>query len=428
MNFMYYMVDVKEGWKLKYPDLYAKFDFSKLSEVQAIHPHFAMLVETEEDLKALLKNEASLERLRGRIEKRSDFLEGLQNQTNREFHKNVVDGLRMVMRLIRDAFQFLHEHASNGKMGVSEGKILPVERRSAASLSVEEFLERYAKPSRPVIITGLEVAGDEPWTLDYFKEKCNTTVSLRKKNPTAKSWGRLTHAGKMRLPEFIDNFAKNETLRSWYLHDWSLPRSCPGAIGNAPYRGFTVPKYFAGDYFQRAAFNGYKHTWPSLFIGSSDTESQMHIDGGGTNFWLHLLSGRKEWRFYSRQELLNVYKDPLGSHFHLDVFAPDFDRFPLARYADMYSGIQEAGELMFIPGGNPHGVRNLEDIHGVSMNYVDLSNIWIYLLTMVQEENWNSFELFTDASFPHGLRSEQTELRFGAWKSTRWSNLTYDLI
>ena len=30
---------------------------------------------------------------------------------------------------------------------------------------------------------------------------------------------------------------------------------------------------------------------PSLFIGAKGTESSMHIDSGGTNFWLYLLSG-----------------------------------------------------------------------------------------------------------------------------------------
>lgn len=57
-----------------------------------------------------------------------------------------------------------------------------------------------------------------------------------------------------------------------------------------------MPKYFAGDYFQRAGFEGYqygsqvvaisrttrrwkglteaelRHTWPSLFIGSNETQ------------------------------------------------------------------------------------------------------------------------------------------------------------
>merc|ERR1712012_1074423 len=99
----------------------------------------------------------------------------------------------------------------------------------------------------------------EDWSLEFFKSRCNTSVSLKKKNPLLKSWGRLEDAGELPLSEFIDSFRDNETMRSWYLHDWSLPRSCPEAFGPPPYREFQVPKYFAGDYFQRAPMQGYQH-------------------------------------------------------------------------------------------------------------------------------------------------------------------------
>merc|ERR1712232_1216602 len=123
----------------------------------------------------------------------------------------------------------------------------------------------------------------------------------------------------------------------------------------------------------------------------------MHIDSGGTNFWLHLLSGRKEWKFFSRDDLVNVYRNPVGENFFVDVFEPpDHKKFPLFRFAQLYSGVQEPGELIFIPGGNPHGVRNLEPIHGVSMNYVDASNVWLFLWHQLAESRWSSFEMFTD--------------------------------
>jgi uncharacterized RmlC-like cupin family protein len=41
--------------------------------------------------------------------------------------------------------------------------------------------------------------------------------------------------------------------------------------------------------------------------------------------------------------------------------------------------MQHPGDLFFIPGGCPHAVRNLDDITGLSMNYVDVSNWWLHL-------------------------------------------------
>lgn len=88
-----------------------------------------------------------------------------------------------------------------------------------------------------------------------------------------------------------------------------LPGHCPEMFGKAPFQEFYFPKYFAGDYFQRVPFNGYQHSWPSLFIGANGTESSMHVDSGGTNFWMYLLSGRKEWRFFDRSDMIYLYSE-----------------------------------------------------------------------------------------------------------------------
>jgi hypothetical protein len=79
-----------------------------------------------------------------------------------------------------------------------------------------------------------------------------------------------------------------------------------------------VPRYFAGDYFQRVPFVGYQHSWPSLFIGKNATESAMHIDSGGTNFWFYLMSGVKEWLFYDRSDIMSLYPQPMSAHFHVE--------------------------------------------------------------------------------------------------------------
>lgn len=404
------------------------FDFSDLDRAQKLHPQMRSLGKSPESVKAAVEDKKKLSRLWRAIEERDHFRRALEADGKTSLHGTLVQGLALLRGVFRRLFKHLHAHAAAGTLGVSEAKTRPVERRHASELSVREFIERYASPGQPVIIIGINITEEDPWTLEFFRERCNVTVDLKKRNASLPAWGQLETAGLLPLAEFIDSFRSNATRRKWYLHDWPLPPNCPAVFGPAPYRGFTMPKYFAGDYFQRAAFEGYQHTWPSLFIGSNETQSGMHIDSGGTNFWLYLLSGRKEWRFFSRRDLVNVYKHPAGNYFHADVFEPDLHRFPLLKSAEMYTGIQDAGELMFIPGGNPHGVRNLEPIHGISMNYVDLSNVWIYLWHQLAEGNWKSFEMFTDGStIKHGLQSEQESLRFGTWKSTPWAELSYDI-
>jgi len=409
------------------------FDFSDLQRAQNLHPSMQSLATSPASVQRMVQDPKKLRQLMLSIEWQAGFelnasKAGAYVHDKRNLGRKMRQGYELVRGVFLRLFRHLHRHAEAGTMGIQEAKEQAVERRAASELSYKEFIERYAKPGRPVIITGASITEEEPWTMDFFRRKCNVTTRLQRRNALKWSWGRLEDAGFLPLPEFLDTFRSNATRRSWYLHDWSLPKFCPEVFGPPPYRGYTVPKYFAGDYFQRAAFDGYQHSWPSLFVGSEETQSAMHIDSGGTNFWLFLLSGRKEWRFFSRKDLVNIYQNPLHPHFLVDIFEPNITKFPLLRYAEMFVGVQEPGEIMFIPGGNPHAVRNLEPIHGISMNYVDASNVWIYLWHMLAENNFRSFEMFTDGiTIPHGLRSDQQPMRFGEWKSTKWRDLAYDL-
>ncbi|CAJ1375291.1 unnamed protein product [Effrenium voratum] len=413
-----HMVVLRESFQEAYG---MAMDFSSIEKVQQLHPEMRLLASSTSDVAEVLRNATRRQELWTAMERRLRFVQGLERDRGR-----LLRSLKQGSKSLRRLFVSLHAAAS-GARTAQRGPAEPLEvpRVSAADLSLQDFIENYAKKGLPVIITGLNVSSD--WTqLSYFRERCGHVPARLVRKAQSRTWGRLVPAGKMSLAEFVDTF--NTTRRNWYLHDWSLPNNCPDVFGPAPFREFTVPKYFAGDYFQRAAFEGYQHTWPSLFIGSNETESALHIDSGNTNFMLHLLSGRKEWRFYARKDLINLYQSPTGSHFHFDVFRPDYDKFPLAGNAEQYRGIQEAGETIVIPAGNPHGVRNLEHIHGISMNYVDASNLELCLLQKIWQDDAESVELYTDGSIRFGLTKDQQALSFGQWKSQDWTSKTLDLF
>merc|ERR1711920_1216694 len=207
----------------------------------------------------------------------------------------------------------------------------------------------------------------------------------------------------MGMSDFINTFTTDENHRSWYIMDWSLPQNCPEVFGPPPYRGFIVPKYFSGDYFQRVPYSIYKFVWPSLFVGSEETESGIHVDRGGLNFWMYLLSGRKKWRFFSRKDLVNIYSLPGQPHFFPDIFDYKIEDYPLMKYAELYEVDQEPGDLIFVPSESPHGVRNLEAIHGVSMNYVDETNLWRYLrASLFDHEMFDLWNFVKEGQLPNG--------------------------
>ena len=94
----------------------------------------------------------------------------------------------------------------------------------------------------------------------------------------------------------------------------------------------------------------------------------------------------------------------------------------------MYHTIQNPGDLVFIPGSCPHAVRNLDNIHGISMNYVDASNFYLHLYVLLQDRKFREFELFTNSNFKQGLSSQMENLPFGAFKSMDWNLVEMDLF
>ena len=298
--------------------------------------------------------------------------------------------------------------------------VLPVPRlRADTELSYERFIEEFAVPGKPVVITHLNMTST-PWTLEHLKRVCgHVRVTLNTKSVNTTNWGGLIAAGTMKLGAFIDGFNTNDTMRSWYLHDWTLPRQCPEIFGPPPFDAFIVPKYFSGDYFQRIPWIGYENSWPSLFIGANGTESLLHIDSGETNFWMYLLSGVKRWRFWDREQAFNLYKKPTSAHFRFRAFGIDLERNPLVSDAPMYEVVQYPGELVFVPSGAPHAVMNEDDIVALSMNYVDGSNLWRYLGEKVKLEEWEDIERFDVFKNPMGMSKSMGDVTFGEWKSGR---------
>jgi len=276
-----------------------------------------------------------------------------REKTRAMIHKDV-DFFEMVLKQLvvdRSATflnRFKKEHGRTPES--SDIKTIEIERRSATTLTVTEFMENFANARKPLIITDLHMF-KRPWTKAHIAETCGShRVHLNKRDFKTSNWGGLVEVDEnITLGEFVSTHLHNESRRQWYLHDWGLPSHCPEIIGSPPFDEFIFPKYFAGDFFQRMPFIGYQHSWPSLFIGAKGTESALHVDSGGTNFWMYLIEGQKEWRFYDLAGHLDLYSDGM-SKYDVDPFNPDVEKHPLLAAVPMYHTIQNPNELVFIPG------------------------------------------------------------------------------
>jgi len=136
-------------------------------------------------------------------------------------------------------------------------------------------------------------------------------VTVKQYNSKAVTWANLENIGTVLLGDYIDKVKQTVHAPSMvdtigYLFDANIPFVCPSILP-----GFTVPKYFAGDYLQRisAAHSGMKDAWPTLFIGPNGSKAGLHVDQSATHFWMALLEGRKEWIVVPPKEVPLLYPD-----------------------------------------------------------------------------------------------------------------------
>ena len=239
-----------------------------------------------------------------------------------------------------------------------------VEKRSRVSR--DEFIERYVRGCRPVVLTDL--ARDWPamqrWSFAEFKRRFgNLTVQVQSGRDADADY----EVNKVRLRRdtnfaaFLDRVATSGETNDEYLtaSNEILRRpefmSLLDDIGSLP------------DFCNRAAMS----RSASLWVGPAGTRTPLHHD---TLMLLHTqIVGRKRWRFVSPLSGPQVYND-------FDVYSPvDFEKLDLARFPEaakvkVLDVVVEPGETMFLPLAWWHQVSSLDRCISLSFTNLDVPN------------------------------------------------------
>lgn len=189
----------------------------------------------------------------------------------------------------------------------AQADFLPIDRRDA--LSYEAFVEQYALPGKPVVLTGLmrDWEAARVWNFEYFRRRHgHVTIVARRSDDYDRT---IT----LPLADYLDRI--DDPDAHFYLKDWVFENDIPEL--RAQYR---VPRHFA-NWVTRVP-GKWQPKWRWLYIGPASSASHLHVDFLLTSAWNALFVGAKRWLAYSPDQARRMYRGAV------DAFHPDLERFP----------------------------------------------------------------------------------------------------
>ncbi|CAE7251598.1 unnamed protein product [Symbiodinium natans] len=304
--------------------------------------------------------------------------------------------------------RYEHSFPGFGPYNFSVGAWPPIERRSLASLSSQEFEERYVKARRPVILT--DVAPENTWSPKTLKSRCGQmpltfhrrySAGLRAIPARLRKLfldSRLMEAYNQTTDDVIQAMHRQRSMKE-YVADLPLDAQiiAKGKSHSGVYKDQIVDYIFpvmvsAQEFYESAcpdlfaegsrvlkrllafAADGrpnspqFKQMYPVLFVAPQGSRAiPLHQHGPYNDNLLWMLHGSKRVVVAAPSSTEFLYERPEfgGSEyadrvFSADLVQPDAGRQPnVARVRGM-EGVVGAGELIYLPVNTPHAVQTTE--------------------------------------------------------------------
>jgi histone arginine demethylase JMJD6 len=242
----------------------------------------------------------------------------------------------------------------------------PVAAVDAATLSPDEFMEKYASARIPVIIRGAlsewPAMAEGRWDIPVLLKRFKHTLFKVGEDDSGRKL-------KVKMKTFMDYMSHQTDDSPLYLFE-------SGMIGETASlrEDYWIPKYFPDDYLNLVGRdNKPPHRW--FCIGPKRSGTTVHRDPIGTAAWNAVTMGYKRWVLFEPKEDRMLVKAKKYRVKGEDDEAINYFDYMLPRMraanpnVKVYECIQCPGDLIFVPGQWWHGVLNLSDTVAVTHNY-----------------------------------------------------------
>lgn len=227
-----------------------------------------------------------------------------------------------------------------------------------ATITKEEFLKKYFKPQKPVVIERFieDWPAYKKWNLQYMKEVAgDKIVPLYDDRPVDYKDGFNEPHAKMKMADYVDLLEKEPTKFRIFL--WNILKEVP-VLQNDFYYPDVGVRFLKG--------------LPMLFFGGKDSYTFMHYDIDLANIFHFHFHGKKEIILFDQQQNNYLYKIPysLITREDIDFSNPDYQKWPALKNARGYITNLEHGNLLYIPEGYWHYMKYITPGFSMSLRTI----------------------------------------------------------
>ena len=225
-------------------------------------------------------------------------------------------------------------------------KMAPLERVS--KITKEEFIEKYYKPQRPVLIENLakDWAAYDRWNLDYFQAHAGEQiVELYNSEPTKGKQNSAAPVMKMKLYDYLELIKNKPTdLRIFFFN---LLDNLPELLADIKYPDLGLK------FFKRL---------PVMFFGGGGSRVLPHYDMDLSDLLHFHFHGHKSVALFSPSQTKYLYKVPYAVHNleTINMDAPDFSTYPALQNLEGQYVEMKHGDALYMPSGFWHYIKYLD--------------------------------------------------------------------